>query len=114
MISASLMPTGEATPCRRTFFPQPRRPSSTTASSSPASNLGRAFLNSALLATSVTVLVSLLFNSMAGYAFAKLRFRGRDRIFGLLLAALVIPAQVAMLPLFLLMRQLGLSTPTGA
>jgi multiple sugar transport system permease protein len=45
---------------------------------------------------------------MAGYAFAKLRFRGRERLFQLLLAALVVPAQVAMLPLFLLMKQLGL------
>jgi multiple sugar transport system permease protein len=32
---------------------------------------------------------------MAGYAFAKLRFRGRDRLFALLLATLVVPAQVA-------------------
>jgi multiple sugar transport system permease protein len=43
---------------------------------------------------------------MAGYAFAKLRFAGRDRLFGLLLGALVIPAQVAMLPLFLILREL--------
>ena len=45
---------------------------------------------------------------MAGYAFAKLRFAGRDRIFRALLAALVIPAQVAMMPLFLLLKQMGL------
>jgi multiple sugar transport system permease protein len=45
---------------------------------------------------------------MAGYAFAKLRFRGRDRIFRWLLSALVIPAQVAMLPLFLLLDGMGL------
>jgi multiple sugar transport system permease protein len=63
--------------------------------------------NSLLIAGAVTVL-SLLFNSMAGYAFAKLRFAGRDRIFSLLLLALVIPGQVAMLPLFLMVKQLGL------
>ena len=45
---------------------------------------------------------------MAGYAFAKLRFRGRERMFGLLLVALIIPPQVGMLPLFLLMKQLHL------
>jgi len=44
---------------------------------------------------------------MAGYGFAKFRFAGRDRLFRLLLGALVIPAQVAMLPLFLMLRALG-------
>jgi multiple sugar transport system permease protein len=53
-------------------------------------------------------MISLVFNTMAGYAFAKLRFRGRDSIFRVLLAALVLPAQVAMLPLFLLLKQMGL------
>ena len=52
---------------------------------------------------------------MAGYAFAKLRFRGPRRASSaLLLGALVIPAQVAMLPLFLLLKSMGLSTPTAA
>jgi multiple sugar transport system permease protein len=63
--------------------------------------------NSVLIAGAVTA-VSLLLNSMAGYAFAKLRFAGRDRLFALLLLALVIPGQVAMLPLFLMVKQLGL------
>ncbi|HEX6558201.1 MAG TPA: carbohydrate ABC transporter permease, partial [Longimicrobiales bacterium] len=57
--------------------------------------------------TTVTVL-SLLINSMAGYAFAKLRFRYRDRVFRLLTLGLVIPVQVSMLPLFLLLREMGL------
>jgi multiple sugar transport system permease protein len=70
-------------------------------------DIARAVANSAIVATAVTVL-SLLVNSLAGYAFAKLRFRGRDGVFRLLLAALVIPGQVAMLPLFLLIKQLGL------
>jgi multiple sugar transport system permease protein len=52
--------------------------------------------------------VSLVINSMAGYAFAKLRFRGRDRTFRLLSLGLVLPVQVAMLPLFLLMKNLHL------
>jgi len=74
--------------------------------------LGRAFANSAGLAASVTAL-SLLVNSLAGYAFAKLRFAGRERILRGLLATLVIPSQVAMLPLFLLIKQLGLVNTYG-
>ena len=50
---------------------------------------------------------------MAGYAFAKLRFRGREAIFKLLLGALVIPGQVAMLPLFLMLKPLGLVNTYG-
>ena len=57
----------------------------------------RALLNSAFVALAVTA-IALLFNSLAGYAFAKLRFRGRDPLFRLLSAALVVPSQVAMLP----------------
>jgi multiple sugar transport system permease protein len=44
---------------------------------------------------------------MAGYAFAKLRFSGREGIFRVLLSALVIPAQIGMLPLFLMLKYLG-------
>src|SRR5207245_10046307 len=58
-------------------------------------------------------LASLVFNVAAGYAFAKLRFPGRDRIFRTLLGALVIPGQVAMVPLFLLLKQLGLVNSYG-
>jgi multiple sugar transport system permease protein len=70
-------------------------------------HVARALANSAGLALAVTA-VSLVLNSMAGYAFAKLEFRGREPVFRLLLAALVIPGQVGMLPLFLLLKQLGL------
>jgi multiple sugar transport system permease protein len=70
-------------------------------------DLARYLANSALLAGAVTA-ISVTFNAMAGYAFAKLRFAGRDSLFRGLLAALVIPAQVGMLPLFLLIKELGL------
>ena len=69
--------------------------------------VGRYLFNSVFLAVAATLL-SLIFNVMAGYAFAKLRFAGRDRIFKTMLGALVIPAQVAMVPLFLLLKHLGL------
>jgi multiple sugar transport system permease protein len=70
-------------------------------------SLARSFANSTVVAVATTG-ISLLLNSMAGYAFARLRFPGRDRIFRLLLVAMVIPGQVAMLPLFLLLKALGL------
>lgn len=106
MLSASLMPAGEAT-----ALPPRLLPSAPTLEHYrelfTRLDLARHLLNSTLLASAVT-LIALVLNSMAGYAFAKLRFPGRDRIFGVLLAALVIPAQVSMLPLFLMLKQLGL------
>ncbi|HXI11376.1 MAG TPA: carbohydrate ABC transporter permease [Thermoanaerobaculia bacterium] len=106
MISASVMPTGEATSYPPKFFP-----SSITFEHYrdlfTRLDLGKSFLNSTLVAVAVTA-ISLLLNSMAGYAFAKLRFAGRERLFGVLIAALVIPTQVGMLPLFLLLKSLGL------
>lgn len=67
---------------------------------------GRYFLNTAIVATSVTA-VSLFLNSLAAYAFARLRFRGRDLLFMLLLATMMIPFQVTMIPTFLILKQLG-------
>ena len=106
MLSVSFMPRGEAAQ-----FPPPLLPSAPTLDNYrelfARTGMARHFANSLLVATAITGL-SLLVNTKAGYAFAKLRFRGRERLFQLLLAALVVPAQVAMLPLFLLMKQLGL------
>ncbi|MDH5833841.1 carbohydrate ABC transporter permease [Luteimonas kalidii] len=106
MVSVSFMPRGEAS-----HFPPPFLPSSATLENYrdlfARTGMARNFGNSLLVSLAITLL-SLLVNTMAGYAFAKLRFRGRERVFQLLLAALVVPAQVAMLPLFLLMKQLGL------
>jgi len=68
--------------------------------------VGRYLFNSFVISASITAL-SIAFNLMAGYAFAKLRFAGRERLFQALLGMLVIPAQVAMLPLFLMLKYLG-------
>jgi multiple sugar transport system permease protein len=67
---------------------------------------GRFYLNSFVVATSVTAL-QLLSSSLAAFAFARLRFRGRNAIFLLFLATLMVPFQVTMLPNFILMRYLG-------
>ena len=106
MISASFMPAGEATAVPPRFLPS-RLTLEHYGEMFSRLHLGRSFLNSMMLAVSIT-LISLLFNSMAGYAFARLRFGGRDRLFALLIAALAIPVQISMLPLFLLMKWLGL------
>jgi len=105
MVSASLMPGGEAQSYPPRFWP-----------SAPTwqhyvdlfahLHIARYFLNSLVIATSVT-LISVLLNTMAGYALAKFRFRGRVLLFRLALAGLVVPGQVAMLPLFLMLKQIG-------
>jgi multiple sugar transport system permease protein len=69
--------------------------------------MGRRFLNSLGIASAATLL-SLIFNVSAGYAFAKLKFSGSRSIQKFLVGALVIPAQVAMLPLFLILKTMGL------
>jgi ABC-type glycerol-3-phosphate transport system permease component len=62
----------------------------------------RYFINSVFISTAST-LITLFFCSLAGYAFAKHRFRGQKILFGLLLASMMIPFQVLLVPLFRLM-----------
>lgn len=106
MLSVSFMPAGQTN-----SYPPPLVPHQPTFENYTQlfalAGMGRRIFNSALLATLATLL-SLAFNVTAGYGFAKLRFRGRDRVFQLLLGALVIPGQVSMIPLFLMMKYLGL------
>lgn len=56
--------------------------------------------------TVVTVLISLVINSFAGYAFAKLNFKGRDTLFLISLIGLMIPPQVTMIPVFLILKHI--------
>jgi len=70
-------------------------------------NFLRCFGNSLIVALSITGL-SLFLNSLAGYAFAKYRFRWRDWLFTLILATMMIPGQMTMMPVFLLLKSLGL------
>jgi multiple sugar transport system permease protein len=53
--------------------------------------------------------VGLFFNAMAGYAFAKYKFKGRDKLFFLVLATMMIPGQVTMIPVYLILNQMGLT-----
>jgi len=67
----------------------------------------RFFLNSAVIASLIT-LSNLIFTSMVGYALAKLRFFGRDKLFLLVLGTLLVPTSVTIVPLFVLIAKLGL------
>ena len=111
MVSVSLMSAGEAS-----TYPPPLVPQEPTLANYrelfARAGMGRYVVNSVLLSIAVTAL-SLAFNVAAGYAFAKLRFKGRERIFRLMLGALVIPSQVALVPLFLLLKEMGLVNSYG-
>ena len=67
---------------------------------------GRWLFNSTIVAILVT-LFNLLFNSMAGYALARIRFPGNRFFFAIILAVLVIPGQITLLPKFLILKSLG-------
>ncbi|WP_374943082.1 carbohydrate ABC transporter permease [Sphingomonas sp.] len=116
MVNVSLMPKGAAT-----TFPPPFWPDHATLANyrellfahvdasggSTSYRIGPAILNSVALATLATLL-GLALTVPAGYAFAKLRFTGRAALLQALLALAVVPAQVAMLPLFLMLKWVGL------
>jgi multiple sugar transport system permease protein len=68
-----------------------------------AAPFGRFFINSAVVAVS-TVLCNLVFCSLAGYAFARLRFLGRGALFVLIMTTLMVPFQVTMIPQFIIIK----------
>jgi multiple sugar transport system permease protein len=65
------------------------------------------FFKNTLIVACVVTAGNLLLSAMAGYAFARLEFRGRDVVFWLFLASMMIPGQVTMIPVFVLMAKLG-------
>lgn len=66
------------------------------------------YLFNSLLVTCVTVAVSLVINSLAGYAFARIRFKGRNTLFFLALIGMMVPAQVTMISVFILLKNFPL------
>jgi multiple sugar transport system permease protein len=72
-----------------------------------ASGAWRWFLNSAIVAIAVTTL-QLFFNSLAAYVFAKRDFPGRNAIFVLFLATMMIPGQVTLIPNYLVLKHMPL------
>ncbi|MEV7799197.1 carbohydrate ABC transporter permease [Microbacterium foliorum] len=71
--------------------------------------LGNSFLISGIITISVVT-----FSTLAGYAFAKLRFKGRDGLMIFVIATMAIPTQLGIIPLFMLMRELGWTGSIGA
>ena len=113
MVNVSLMPAGTAA-----SYPPPFWPAHPTFANysellfahpgaSTSYHILPAALNSVALAMLATLL-GLALTVPAGYAFAKLRFRGKARLLQALLALVVVPTQVAMLPLFLMLKSVGL------
>lgn len=106
MLSASFMPSGEANTFPPQFFPKTFTLEHYRVLFTRL-NIGKYVVNSFLVSLGVTTF-STIVNSMAGYAFAKFRFRGRDQLFKFLIASMIVPAQVTMLPLFLMLNKMGL------
>ncbi|KAF0654086.1 MULTISPECIES: carbohydrate ABC transporter permease [Cyanophyceae] len=72
-----------------------------------ANPMGTYLLNSTIV-SALAVLANLLFCSLAAYPLARMRFRGRGLVLALVVATILIPFQVVMIPLYLLMVQIGL------
>src|SRR5690606_11353346 len=64
-------------------------------------------LGNSIIVSGVVTISVVTFATLAGYAFAKLRFRGRDGLMVFVIATLAIPTQLGIIPLFIVMRQLG-------
>ena len=70
--------------------------------------LNKGLLNSVVVAGCIT-LGTVAFCTLAGFAFAKLRFRGRNVLLALCIATMMVPMQMGIIPLYLMMAKLGLA-----
>jgi multiple sugar transport system permease protein len=106
MVSTSFKGIDEVYAFPPRFFPEDLRWSN-YAEAWQAIPFSRFFFNSLFVAAATTIAV-VLTSSMAGYSFARLRYPGRDLLFLAYLGTIMIPFPVLIIPLFILMRQLGL------
>jgi multiple sugar transport system permease protein len=106
MFSTSMLPSLRAHDLPPNWFAKPNLTNYGTALTGPVPIL-RNMANTAIVAVSVTI-GTLITCPLAGYAFARLRFPGSGALFTVLIASLMVPLQVTIIPLFLLMRQFGL------
>ena len=67
--------------------------------------IGKAILNSALVSSSITI-GTVLFCTLAGFAFAKLQFRGRGLLLALVIGTMMVPTQLSLIPLFMMIADL--------
>jgi cellobiose transport system permease protein len=70
--------------------------------------LNKGLINSLIVSGAITV-GTVAFCTLAGFAFAKLRFRGRNVLLGLCVATMMVPMQMGIIPLYLMMAELGLA-----
>jgi multiple sugar transport system permease protein len=105
MVSTSLKPEGTVFTFPPVWIPHPVRWDNyvTLFSLVP---FGNAFVNSVIVATAATV-GQVLSASLAAYAFARLRFRGKNVLFIIFLATMMVPSQVTLIPTFILFRAIG-------
>jgi raffinose/stachyose/melibiose transport system permease protein len=76
-----------------------------------ASNIGRLYWNSIYVST-VSMVATVAVSALAGYGLGRIRFAGRGLVYGIVLVGLTIPLQIALIPLFINLRTLGLiNTP---
>jgi multiple sugar transport system permease protein len=106
MITASLLPANEVLAYPPKLFPASPRWENYQAAFTDFP-LAQQYFNSLYIAVLVT-LGTMFFSSLAGYAFARIRFRG-EKVFGLILVGLMVPSEVTIIPLFRLVDDLGLT-----
>jgi len=108
---AWLLITSVETPAEALHFPPILVPHHLDLSNYPhalqAEPFGRFFINSAVVAV-VTVISNLVLCTLAGYAFARYRFRGRGLLFALMMTTLMVPLQVTLIPQYIITKWLGI------
>lgn len=113
MLSTSFKSATEIVKLPPTLFPEKfTLQSYQTIFNDPRVPLARFYLNSIIVSACVVSMV-LFTSSLAGYIFAKYQFWGKNFIFTLLLASMMIPFQVMMIPLYLILVRLGLTDSLG-
>ncbi|TVP56158.1 MAG: carbohydrate ABC transporter permease [Nodularia sp. (in: Bacteria)] len=105
-LSASFKPLSEIISGELNFFPQNFTLDNYRQIFVQEPLFWRWFFNSVFIAVSVTLL-NLLFNSMSGYALARLTFVGKSFWFFLILALLAVPTQITLIPTFLILKAIG-------
>src|ERR1051325_9540519 len=106
MLSTSLKPADQLFTVPPTWLPHPVQWDNYVKAMG-AGNFGRYAMNSLLLGVA-NLLTNVLLSALAGYAFARLRFPGRNALFILVLATLMVPYQVTIIPLFVIVRHIPL------
>ena len=108
MVSTSLKPESAVMSAIPQWLPNPATMANFTELFTQAEDFPviRWLFNSLFVSTSVTFLV-LFVASTAAYAFARLEFKGRDSLFMVVVATMIIPAQITLIPVFLIVQKLG-------